>query len=333
MGFDLSKKEGAKMHKGLKIFLLLVVLALMAGVGVHFYLKKDALMEQVIEKGITDTTEEKGMNIPETFQVYKNRLFCNSEEGFGFTDLETGKREILTPKNIYDFIICDELIYYLDRNRAVDHLICKNLNDMAGDEKVQTLHNIESYFFMNKEVIALRDLEDKHVIIKWGQDGSEQALLAFGVDVIKQYEARLCGYYEGKYIFFSNRAIGGGIYTVDESTGEAVKVFSIEEEGSVYCKLAGVKFAGDRVYIWGIACDSAENTIGGQRYIEDSDKTGVWQMNLTDYRSVRILDEFYDEMCILQKELYGVEETILQELQVSQRFQMKKLRPVKAAVS
>lgn len=335
---DKGKKAGRelvfvkKKIAALNVLLLLAVLGVVSGVGVYLYLKKDALMERVVEKAVTDTTLEKGMNISETFQVYKNRLYCNREEGFGFTDLETGKREKLTKECIYDFIICDELIYYLDRNRVVERLICKNLNDVAGDGKFRMLHNIESYFFMNKEVIALRDLEDKHVIIKWGQDGSEQVLLEFGVDVIKQYEARLFGYYEGKYIFFSNRAIGGGIYTVDESTGKVVKVFSIEKEGSVYCKLVGVKFAKDRVYIWGIACDSAENTIGGQRYIADSNKTGVWQVNLTDYRSARIMDEFYDEMCILQGELYGVEETILQKLQVLQRFQMKKLRPVNVVV-
>lgn len=128
----------------LYIMLLLAVLALMAGVGVYFYIKKDALMEQVIEKGITDTTGEKGMNISETFQVYKNRLYCNREEGFGFTDLQTGKRENLTKERIYDFIICDELIYYLDRDRDVDRLLCKNLNDVAGDGTFRALHNIES---------------------------------------------------------------------------------------------------------------------------------------------------------------------------------------------
>lgn len=61
----------------LKIFLVLIALGLL--VGVYFYLKKDALLEQVVEKGVTDTTEEKGMNIFETFQVYNNRLYCNSE--------------------------------------------------------------------------------------------------------------------------------------------------------------------------------------------------------------------------------------------------------------
>lgn len=195
------------------------------------------------------------------------------------------------------------------------------------------LRDIESYIFINKEVIALRELEDKHVIIKYGEDGSEQVLLGFGVDVIEKYEAQLCGYYEGKYIFFSNRAIGGGIYTVDESTGEVRKVFSIENEGSVYCKLAGVKCAKDKVHIWGIACDSAKSTLGGQYYMEDSTKTGVWQVNLTDFKAERILDEFYDEMCILQGELYGVEETILQKLQVLQVFQMKKLNPVNSKES
>mgnify|MGYP000102387113 CR=1 FL=1 len=317
----------------LKIFLLVAALGLLAGAGIYLYLKKDALLEQVVENGVTDTTEEKGMNISETFQVYKNRLYCNLEKGFGFVDLKTGKRENLTSEYIYNFVICDELIYYLDTRRAVDCLVCKNLKDVAGKEWLRVLRDIESYIFINKEVIALRELEDKHVIIKYGEDGSEQVLLEFGVDVMEQYEAQLCGYYEGKYIFFSNRAIGGGVYMIDESTGEVRKVFSIENEGSVYCKLAGVKCAKDKVYIWGIACDSAKSTLGGQYYMENSTKTGVWQVNLTDFKAERILDEFYDEMCILQGELYGVEETILQKLQVLQVFQMKKLNPVNSIES
>lgn len=59
------------------------------------------------------------MNISETFQVYNNRLYCNSEEGVGFIDLETGKRETLAKEHIYDFVICDELIYYLDMSRVL----------------------------------------------------------------------------------------------------------------------------------------------------------------------------------------------------------------------
>lgn len=292
------------------IFLLLIAMGLLA--GIYLYQNKDtALMEQVVEKGITDTTEEKGINISETFQVYKNRLYCNSGNGFGFVDLETGKREELTTEYIYDFVICDELIYYLDMNKAIDRLVCKNLNDVAGKEQLRVLRDVDSYFFMNKEAIALRNTEDKHVIIKWGEDGSKQVLLEFGVDVIEAYDVQLCGYYEGKYILFSNRAIGGGIYTVDGNTGEVRKVFSIEEEGSVYCKLDGVRCTKDKVYIWGLAFDSTRSTLGGQYSIEDSDKTGVWQVNLTDYKAERISDEFYDEMCILQGELYGEERTPL----------------------
>lgn len=109
----------------LKIFLLLAVLGLLTGAGIYLYLKKDALLEQVVEKGVTDTTEEKGMNISETFQVYKNRLYCNLEQGFGFVDLKTGKRENLTAEYIYDFVICDELIYYLDTRRAWTALFVK----------------------------------------------------------------------------------------------------------------------------------------------------------------------------------------------------------------
>lgn len=295
----------------IKIFLLLIALGLLAGIYLHK--KKDTLIKQVVEKRIADTTEEKGMNISETFQVYKNRLYCNSEEGFGFTDLETGKRENLTTEYIYDFVICDELIYYLDTSKAIDRLVCKNLNDVAKKEQLRVLRDVDSYFFMNKEAIALRNTEDKHVIIKWGEDGSKQVLLEFGVDVIEAYDVQLCGYYEGKYILFSNRAIGGGIYTVDGNTGEVRKVFSIEEEGSVYCKLDGVRCTKDKVYIWGLAFDSTRSTLGGQYSIEDSDKTGVWQVNLTDYKAERISNEFYDEMYILQGELNGVEKTPLQE--------------------
>ena len=308
----------------LKIFLVLIALGLL--VGVYFYLKKDALLEQVVEKGVTDTTEEKGMNIFETFQVYNNRLYCNSEEGFGYVELETGKRETLEKECIYDFVICDELIYYLDMSRVPDRIICKNLNDVAGKEPLRVLRNIESYFCMNKEIIALRDLEDKHVIIKWRQDGSKQVLLEFGFDVIGQYEAQLCGYFEGKYIFFKKQAIGGGVYTVDESTGEVRSVFSIEDEGSVYCALQGVRCAKDKVYIWGIACDSSRSAIAGPYYMEDSEKTGVWRLDLTDYKVERISPEFYREMCVLRGELYGVEETLLQELQLLQVFRIKKLR-------
>lgn len=308
----------------LKVFLVLTALGLLA--GAYLYLKKDALLEQVVEKGVTDTTEEKGMNISETFQVYKNCLYCNSEEGFGFTDLETRERKILTKEYVTDFVIYDECIYYRDISKAIDRLVCKNLNDVAKKEPLRALRDIDSYFFRNKEAIALRNLEDKHVIMKWGEDGSEQVLLEFGVDVIEAYDVQLCGYYEGKYILFSNRAIGGGIYTVDENTGEVRKVFSMEEEGSVYCKLAGVRCTKDKIYIWGLAFDSARSTSGGQYPIEDSDKTGVWQVNLNNYEAERISDEFYDEMCILQGELYGLEETLLQELQLLQMFRIKKLR-------
>ncbi len=314
----------------LKIFLLLTALGLLA--GIYFYLKKDALLEQVVEKGVTDTTEEKGMNTTETFQVYKNRLYCNSEEGFGFVDLETGKRENLTTEHIYDFVICDELIYYLDMSKAVDPLVCKNLNDVAKKERLKVLRDIDSYIFMNKEAIALRELEDKHVILKWGEDGREQVLLEFGVDVLEPFSARLCGYYEGKYIFFSDLA-AGGIYTVDEGTGEVQKIFSIEEEGFVFCALEGVRCAKDKVYIWGIACDSDKSAIAGPYYMLDSDKTGVWQVNLTDYKVERISDEFYDEMCMLQGELYGVEDTILQELLLFQVFQIKELDPINSVQS
>lgn len=300
-----------KKRTALKIFLLLTALGLLA--GIYLYLKKDALLEQVVEKGITDTTEEKGINISETFQVYKNRLYYNSGNGFWFVDLETGKRENLTTEYICDFVICDDLIYYLDMSKAVDYVVCKNLNDVAKKERLRVLRDIESYIFINKEVIALRELEDKHVIIKWREDGSEQVLLEFGVDVIEQYEVQLCGYYEGKYIFFSNRAIGGGIYTVDGNTGEVRKVFSIEKEGSVYCKLDGVRCTKDKVYIWGLAFDSAKSALGGQYPIEDSDKTGVWQVNLNNYETKRISDKFYDKMCMLQGELYGVEKTLLRE--------------------
>lgn len=69
---------------------------------------------------------------------------------------------------------------------------------MAEKEKLRVLRDIDSYFFMNKEAIALRNMEDKHVIIKWGEDGSEQVLLEFGVDVIESYNVQFCGYYEGK---------------------------------------------------------------------------------------------------------------------------------------
>lgn len=305
-----------KKRTGLKILLLLAALGLLAGVGVYLHLKKDALMEQVVERGITDTTEEKGMNIPETFQVYKNRLYCNSEKGFGYVDLETGKKEILTQKNIYDFIICDELIYYVDSSRALDRLFCKNLNDVAGKERLRTLRDIESYFFMDNEVIALRDLDDKHVIIKWGEDGSEQVLLEFGFDVIEPYNAQLCGYYEGKYIFFSQR----GIYTVDGSTGEVQKVFSIESKGSVHWIPEGIRCAKDKVYIWAIAYDQSQQPfLFGDCYLEDSEMTGVWQLNLDNYEAERISDECYREMCMLQGELYGVE---------GEGFRIKKLNPV-----
>ncbi len=306
-----------KKRNVLKIFLLLTALGLLT--GIYFYFKKDALVERVIEKGVTDTTEEKEINTTETFQVYKNRLYCNSKKGFGFIDLKTGKGEILTTRRIYDFVICDELIYYLDMSKVVYRLVCKNLKDVAKKERLWALRDIESYFFMNKEAIALRELEDKHVIIKWGEDGSEKVLLEFGVDVIDQHGAQLCGYYEGRYILFSKSAIGGGVYTVDENTGEVQKVFSIESEGSVFCDLRGVKCAKDKVYIWGIACDSDKSAIAGPYYMKDSDKTGIWQVNLKNYEVERISDEFYNEMCILQGELYGVEHTI---------FGKEKLKPI-----
>lgn len=290
------------------------MLGLLAGIGVYLYLKKDALREQVVEKGITDTIEEKAMNIPETFQVYKNCLYHNLEEGFGFTDLVTGKSEILTKEYISDFIICDELIYYLDTSKAMWRVVCKELNNVGGKERLRMLRNIESYFCMNKEIIALRDLADKHVIIKWREDGSEQVLLEFGFDVMGQYDAQLCGYYEGKYIFFCD-----GIYTVDGSTGEVRKVFSIESEDSVYCALNGVRCAKDKVYIWGIACDSSKSALAGPYYIKDSEKTGVWRVNLNNYEIERISYEYYRKMHIMQGELYGVEETI---------FDKEKLKPV-----
>lgn len=76
----------------------------------------------------------------------------------------------------------------------------------------------------------------------------------------------------------------------------------------------------------GGACDSSRSAIAGLYYMEDSEKTGVWQINLTDYKAERISHEFYREMCILQGELYGVEKTLLQELQLLQIFRIKKLR-------
>lgn len=58
--------------------------------------------------------------------MYKNRLYCNSGNGFGFVDLETEKREELTTEYIDDFVICDELICYLDMSKAIDRLVCKS---------------------------------------------------------------------------------------------------------------------------------------------------------------------------------------------------------------
>ena len=302
-----EKKFKKKIIVGFVLLFIIIVVPVIV-----WYLRKDALVDLLTEKEIADTTEEKGVNISETFQVYKNRLYCNSEKGFGFIDLETGKRENLTTEYISDFVICDELIYYMDTRKVLDYVVCKNLNDVAKKERLRALRDIESYILVNSEVIALRELEDKHVIIKWGQDGSEQVLLEFGVDVMEPYEAQLCGYYEGKYIFFSNLAIGGGIYTVDESTGEVRKVFSIEEEGSVFCAFEGVRCTKDKIYIWGIARDSAKSTFAGPYYIEDSEKTGVWQVDLNNYEAKRVSDGlFYDEVCIVQGELYEMEDDVI----------------------
>lgn len=293
-----------------KIIVGFVLLFIIIAVPVIvWYLRKDALVDLLTEKVITDTTEEKAINISETFQVYKNRLYCNSEKGFGFIDLETGKRENLTTEYISDFVICDDIIYYMDMIKVLDCVVCKNLNDVAKKERLRALKDIESYIFVNKEVIALRERDDKHVIIKWGEDGSEQVLLEFGVDVIESFEAQLCGYYEGKYIFFSK---GGGIYTVDESTGQVRNVFSVEKEGSVFCVFMGARCTKDKVYIWGIAHDSSKSALCGPYYVEDSEKTGVWQVDLNNYEAKRVSDGlFHDEVSIVQGELYEMEDDVI----------------------
>lgn len=301
----------------LTVFFLLAALGVLVGADVYLHVRKDGLLKQVVEKKVADTTEEKGLNIYERFQVYKNRLYENSEKGFGYTDLETGKREILTQKDIYDFVICDDLIYYLDINKVPERVICKNLDGVGKKERIRILRNIESYFLMNKEVIALRERKSNHAIIKWGQDGSEQVLLEFGFDVIEKYQGQLCGYYEGKYIFFCNE----GVYAVDGSTGEVQRIFSVGGQGSVGCVLKGVRCVKDKVYIWGIARDSDQTALCGPYYVEDSELTGVWQVNLNNYEAERISDVYYDEMCVLQGELYGVEDMM---------FDKKKLIPVSA---
>lgn len=91
-------------------------------------------------------------------------------------------------------------------------------------------------------------------------------------------------------------------------------------------RLRGLDVKRTKYTYGGGPCDSSRSAIAGPYYMEDSEKTGVWQVNLTDYKAERISHEFYREMCILQGELYGVEKTLLQELQLLQIFRIKKLR-------
>lgn len=105
--------------------------------------KNNPWIEYVASTELTDSSEDKGQNISQPFQLYKGRIYMIGAEWLEEVDLETKKQISKVKKKGDNFYIANDNIYFLDYKNKDCVSYCP-LSDLENGKSEIYWNNISS---------------------------------------------------------------------------------------------------------------------------------------------------------------------------------------------